>query len=195
MEKKGGKSNGECSFTVERRPAGLQSSIPEVERAVASDFSGAHRTLIGVLSSPQLRRLTACVNTVVLARVVSATPPSIVIVALVLGGPERVRVVLNSSSSRRNSRRNSRRCQLRWRPRIQHACTPLHELSDPVIQPYLRTEARRCADRNRNWCRSASSVLSALSVVSCGVLEARDSLVTLEDAATYMQATQAVSVV
>jgi hypothetical protein len=43
----------------------------------------------------------------------------------------------------------------------------------------------------------ASSVLSALqilslSVVSCGVLEARDSLVTLEDAATYMQATQAV---
>jgi hypothetical protein len=79
--------------------------------------------------------------------------------------------------------------------------TPLHELSDPVsVQPYLRTEARRCADRNRNWCRSASSVLSALqilslSVVSCGVLEARDSLVTLEDAATYMQATQAVSVV
>jgi len=35
----------------------------------------------------------------VLARAVSATPPSIVIVALVLGGPERVRVVLNSSSS------------------------------------------------------------------------------------------------
>jgi hypothetical protein len=34
----------------------------------------------------------------VLARAVSATPPSIVIVALVLGGPERVRVVLNSSS-------------------------------------------------------------------------------------------------
>jgi hypothetical protein len=30
---------------------------------------------------------------------VSATPPSIVIVALVLGGPERVRVVLSSSSS------------------------------------------------------------------------------------------------
>ena len=46
----------------------------------------------------------------------------------------------------------------------------------------------------------ASSVLSALqilslSVVSCGVLEARDSLVTLEDAATYTQETQAVSVV
>jgi len=35
----------------------------------------------------------------VLARAVSATPPSIVIVALVLGGPERVRVVLSSSSS------------------------------------------------------------------------------------------------
>ena len=35
----------------------------------------------------------------VLARAVSATPPSIVIVALVLGGrPERVRVVLSSSS-------------------------------------------------------------------------------------------------
>jgi hypothetical protein len=34
----------------------------------------------------------------VLARAVSATPPSIVIVALVLGGPESVRVVLNSSS-------------------------------------------------------------------------------------------------
>jgi hypothetical protein len=34
---------------------------------------------------------TACVNTVVLARAVSATPPSIAIEALVLGGPERVR--------------------------------------------------------------------------------------------------------
>jgi hypothetical protein len=37
----------------------------------------------------------------VLARAVSATPPSIVIVALVLGGPERVRVVLSSSSTRK----------------------------------------------------------------------------------------------
>jgi len=35
----------------------------------------------------------------VLARAVSATPPSIVIVAPVLGGPESVRVVLSSSSS------------------------------------------------------------------------------------------------
>ena len=35
----------------------------------------------------------------VLARAVSATPPSIAIEALVLGGPEVVRVVLNSSSS------------------------------------------------------------------------------------------------
>ena len=45
-----------------------------------------------------------CVNTskgirLVLARAVSATPPSIVIVAPVLGDPECVRVVLNSSSS------------------------------------------------------------------------------------------------
>ena len=39
------------------------------------------------------------VNTVVLARVVSATPPSTAIEALVLGGPERLRVVLSSSSS------------------------------------------------------------------------------------------------
>ena len=37
----------------------------------------------------------------VLARAVSATPPSIVIVTLVLGGPERLRVVLSSSSSMR----------------------------------------------------------------------------------------------
>ena len=42
-----------------------------------------------------LCRLTACVNTVVLARVVSATPPSIAIEALVLGGPERVRVCVS----------------------------------------------------------------------------------------------------
>ena len=35
----------------------------------------------------------------VLARAVSATPPSIVIVAPVLGGPESVRVVLSSTSS------------------------------------------------------------------------------------------------
>ena len=48
----------------------------------------------GVLSSPKLRRLTACVNTgVVLARAVSVTPPSIAIVALVLGGPECVRAL------------------------------------------------------------------------------------------------------
>ena len=43
---------------------------------------------------PTIRRLTACVNTgVVLARAVSATPPSIAIVALVLGGPECVRAL------------------------------------------------------------------------------------------------------
>ena len=39
------------------------------------------------------------VNTVVLALAVSATPPSTAIEALVLGGPERLRVVLSSSSS------------------------------------------------------------------------------------------------
>ena len=38
------------------------------------------------------------VSRIVCARVVSATPPSIAIEALVLGGPEVVRVVLNSSS-------------------------------------------------------------------------------------------------
>ena len=47
----------------------------------------------GALSSPKLRRLKACVNTGVLARVVSATPPSIATVALVLGGPECVRAL------------------------------------------------------------------------------------------------------
>ena len=55
----------------------------------------------------KLCRLTACVNTVVLARVETATPPSIATVALVLGGPERSCVVLNSGSRAYKARRFS----------------------------------------------------------------------------------------
>ena len=58
----------------------------------------------------------------VLARVVSATPPSIAIVALVLGGPERVRVVLSSSSQARTHAREMRTRRERQIGRWSYPC-------------------------------------------------------------------------
>ena len=71
--------------------------------------SAWHRSQPDVLSSPKIRRLTACVNTVVLARAVSTTPPSMVIVTPVLGGPE---VVHNPALAVQGKKRQGSPCSL-----------------------------------------------------------------------------------
>ena len=85
----------------------VEASCEHLSRKVGINLphsSGSHAHVIGnFLRDLHARRAHATRKSrkLVLARAVSATPSSIVIAALVLGGPERVRVVFHSSSKSR----------------------------------------------------------------------------------------------